>query len=423
VALAGVPRLAGLAALALAAGIVAYLRPGFLPALVALALPGGQATVVLGVQVAPLDAVAGGGAIGYLILAAQTPSMRVMRLPHWLYAGFLACVALSALGPADDTERLRTAIVFGALGVVFHALTTRLDDPRARRFLLVGLAAATLLEAVLALYEYADRWSDRFAERDGAIVYPLPQGTLTHPNALAQLLVLGALIVAALAFSEDGRGRRLALAVAGLSAVALLVTVSRGAWIAFAAGVAVYALDRRLRRRVLVAGCAVLAACALLAVASDGAIGARITSLFDRDTSALSNFRVELAERGARIAADHPLTGVGVFHEVGVYAGRPTIATHPHDLLIGVAVFFGIPAAVVFAAIVVTALRSGWRRSREWSLTALGCLAAVVALLVNGLFEYPFWSAPLTALVVVVLGTAVGTTPISRDGSGLPSTE
>lgn len=408
VALAGEPTAAGLAALGLAAGLVTYLRPLLAGPLVALALPAGHAAEVLGVQVAPLDAVSGGCAAGYLVLAAGTPSLRVMRTPHWLYVALLGCVAVSVLGPADDTPRLRTLVVLAALGVVFHALTTHLDDPRTRRFMLAGLAVATLFEAALGLYEYVDRWSDRFNLRDGAIVYPLPQGTLEHPNALAQFLVLGSLTVAALALSEHDAVRRAGLAVAGVSTLALLVTFSRGSWIALAAGVAVYALDPRLRRGVLVAGATVLGGGAALAVASDGAIAARITSLFDGETSSFSNFRVELAERAVRIAADHPLTGAGAFHEMGVYAGRPTVATHPHDLFLGIAVFFGIPAAVAFAALVLYALRTAWTRARARDLTALGCLAALVAFLVGGLFEYPFWSPPLTALVVLVLAVAIG---------------
>ena len=421
------PAVAGLAGLAIAAAWIAHTRPFLLGPLVALALPAGQATEALGVQVSPLDAVAGGGAAGYLLFVARSPSARTMWLPHWLYVAFLGCISVSVLGPADDTERLRTLLVLASLGVVLHAVTTRLDDPWQRRYLLVGLGAATLFEATFALYEYVDRWSARFDLRGGAIVYPLPAGTLEHPNALAQFLVLGSLTVAALALSEQGRILRVGVAVAGVASVALLATFSRGSWIAMAAGVAVYALDRRLRLRVLVCGGAVLAGAGALAVASDGAIAARITSLFDAETSSLSNFRVELAGRAARIALDHPLAGVGTFQETGVYAGRETLATHPHDLFLGLAVFFGIPAALVFAALVVSALHGAWARSREGSLTALGCLAALVALLVNGLFEYPLWSESLTAMVVLMLAVAIGAggrrverTPFRGTNTGSP---
>jgi O-antigen ligase len=414
--------LAGLAALALGAGLVAQAHPVLLGPLVALALPAGQATETLGVQVAPLDAVAGGGAIGYLASVAAGRASLALRGSSWLYLAFVACVAVSTFGPVDDGERIRTLLVLAALGVAFHAVSSDVARPRGRRLLLAGLAVAALVEAAVALYEYVDRWSDRYDLRDGAIVYPLPQATLGHANALAQFLVLACLALAALASPERGVARRLGLAVSGIAALALLVTFSRGAWIALSLGVIVYALDRRLRRRVMLGVAVVLAVGAALTFASDGAVAARIGSLFSSDTTSASNFRVELVERGIDTALDHPLTGTGTFHEFGVYAGRTDVATHPHNLLLGLAVFFGIPTALAFAALLVYALRRAGRGVRRQSRPAIASLAVLAALLVNGLFEYPFWSPSLTALIVLVLGMAIGLSGDVRAGSPAVST-
>src|SRR6185503_16837874 len=112
---------------------------------------------------------------------------------------------------------------------------------------------------------------------------------------------------------ERGLLRRLAFATAGLTAVALVVTFSRASWIALAAGAAVYLLEPRARRPLLAGGAAVAAAGAALAFAGGGAIGARIESLFTSSVSGLADFRIELAERAARIAGDNPLTGAGHF--------------------------------------------------------------------------------------------------------------
>ena len=60
-----------------------------------------------------------------------------------------------------------------------------------------------------------------------------------------------------------------------------------------------------------------------------------------------------------------------------MYAGRPDLATHPHNLFLGLAVFFGIPAALAFAGLVLLALPGGVEgvsdcESDERRLTAVG---------------------------------------------------
>jgi len=399
---------AGLGLLALVALVTAWRRPYLLGPFAALMLPAGERMHVLAAQVAPLEAVVGGGAVGYLVHLASKRERPRLTVAHWVFAALVAAIALSTLGPVDDSDRLREVLFWAALGIVFYAVTVQVGS---RRLLLVALAAATLVEALVTIYEYVDGWSDRFSLLNGAIVYPLPSGTLGHPNALAQFLVLAVLGVLALALAEQGALRRVGFLAVVMGSLALVVTFSRASWIAFAVGVSVYLLDRRTRVPVLAAGAVAAIGAASLALFNAGAIGARISSPFSGDTAGLYGFRAELVRRAAETIADHPFAGSGRFEEAGVYAGRPDLATHPHNLFLGVAVFFGIPAAIAFGALVLLALRSAWRGSRARasadSLTALGFLALLVALLVNGILEYPLWNTSLLVLVVLALAVAI----------------
>jgi putative inorganic carbon (hco3(-)) transporter len=401
-----------LALLALVALVTAFLRPYLLGPLVALLLPAGESAHVLGAQVSPLEAVIGGGAIGYVARVATGGERLRVHPADYLFAALVAFIAVSTLGPVDDTDRLRELLFWGALGIVFHVVLAHCGTSRERRLLFVGVMAAALVEASLALYEYAAHWSERRFTTNGIFVYPVPTGTLGHRNALGQFLVLAALGVLALALAERGALRRFGYAALGVSVLALIVTFSRASWIAFVVGVAVYLIDRRTRVAVLAAGAAVAALGAGLTALGAGAIGARISSLFHPHSESLYDFRLELVKRGAKIAVEHPLTGSGHFLEAGTYAGSPDLATHPHNLFVGLAVFFGIPAALAFGALVVLALRGAWRGYRAGTdairLNALGFIAVLVAFLVNGLFEYPFWNTSLSALVVVLLAVAVG---------------
>ncbi|MGI8886683.1 MAG: O-antigen ligase family protein, partial [Gaiellaceae bacterium] len=325
---------AGLGLLAVAAFVVALRRPCVLGPMVALLLPARETIVVLNAQVSPLEAVVGGGALGYLgyVLAARE---RVrLSMSDWTFMALVALIALSTVGPVDNSDRFRELILWGALAITFHAVRTHGEKPPGRTLLLVSLAVATIVEVSYALFEYIDRWSERFSALGGALVYPLPEGTLGHPNALAQFLVLAGLTVVALALGERGWVRPFGVLAGMAGSLALLVTFSRASWIAWTAGASVYLVERRARRPVLLMGAAAAAVALALALLDKGAIGARIASLFG-GTSDLYGFRFALMGRAAEIAAEHPLTGSGHFEETGIYAGREALATHPHNLFLG----------------------------------------------------------------------------------------
>lgn len=398
----------------LAAGAAAavHARPALAAPLVVLALPGAATTELFGVQASPLEAVVGGAAVAYAARLARRSDERRLGAAHWAYLAFLAAVAFSVVGPVDRTERIRDLLFWGALGLVLHAATAHLRSRAGARLLLAALAVAALAETSFALFEYVDRFSERFSRLGGAIVYPLPQATLQHSNALGAFVVLAGLAVLALGLGEPGRARYAAFAVAGACAAGAGVTFSRGAWIALAAGSLAYLLERGTRRGFYAAAVAGGGLAAAAALAGGGAVGDRISSIFSGDATSLYGFRLELAERAAAITAANPITGAGEFYEVGVYAGRPTGATHPHNLVLGLTVFYGIAAALAMAVLVFLAVRAA-RRGLAPSLPAdararaAGLVAVLVALLVNGLFEYPFWNEALTALVVVLLAAVL----------------
>ena len=158
----------------------------------------------------------------------------------------------------------------------------------------------------------------------------------------------------------------------------VVLTFSRGAWIALAAAVVAGAAVRNLRVAAGIAG-AMVAGGAGLALVGAGPVGDRLASLGSSRFSDLYGFRFELAERAASAIAHHPLTGPGVFRAAGTYVDRPSSVTHPHDLLLGVAVFFGTPAAVAFTLLLATAVHRAVAgcssASRGAALAAAGALA------------------------------------------------
>lgn len=422
---AGGPAAGALTLIALTSLAVAYLAPPFVAPLIVLFLPSGALNArVVGAQVLPLEAAVGGCALGYslgIVIRRERPELAPV---DWAFVAFVAAVAASTVGPADNSQRARDVLFWGALALVFHAIRRNLTTEADFRRLLVALAAVTLGESAYAIFEYLSRLSESFSRLGGAIVYPQPEGTLLHPNSLGAFLVFSGLLLVALAVGESGWWRRLAILASGAAVLATAVTFSRGAWISLAIGAFAFLLDERARNKLLFVGSGVLAAAFAVALLGLGPLGARISSLASLDSNGLYGFRLELAQRAAHVIARHPLTGVGVFDEYGVYAGRPVEATHPHNLFLGLAVFYGGLAAIAFVIVFACAVDAAWRAARRSVRPGLrtrgaGLLAALGAILVNGFFEYPFWNHSLTLLVVLVLAIAVAAgRPIVRANIG-----
>jgi O-antigen ligase len=410
---AGGPAAGALTLIALTSLAVAYLATPFVAPLIVLFLPSGALVAhVVGAQVLPLEAAVGGCALGYslgFVIRRQRPELAPV---DWAFVAFVAAVAASTLGPADNSQRARDVLFWGALALVFHAIRRNLRTEADFRRLLVALAAVTLGESAYAIFEYLSRLSESFSRLGGAIVYPQPEGTLLHPNSLGAFLVFSGLLLVALGLGESGWRRRLAILASGAAVLATAVTFSRGAWISLAVGAFAFLLDKRARKKLLFVGSGVVAVAFAVGFLGLGPLGARISSLASLDSNGLYGFRLELAHRAVDVIGRHPLTGVGVFDEYGVYASRPVEATHPHDLFLGLAVFYGGLAAIAFLIVFACAVDAAWRAARrsvrpELRTRGAGLLAALGAVLVNGFFEYPFWNHSLTVLVVLVLAIAV----------------
>jgi O-antigen ligase len=381
------------------------------PATAALALPFGFSVTGLGgVQVGLLDALLWGTAVGY-----ASSFVRARRLPELTpadvaAAAFVVGVGISGASAVGKGLWIHELALWGSLAAIFHCSIRALREPGARRLFFACLGVTVAVEAIYAIEQFVSAAGSRFSRLGGAIIYPQPQATLQHPNALGAFLAVAALLLAGKALGAHRRARWVWAALAMLGAIGAVVPFSRGSWISLAAGavVLVFLLDRRHRRAVG----AVLAAAGAAAVAvgafDDGALGARLRSF--GDVTDLNGFRVTIARRALHLIAAHPIEGAGRFLEAGIYAGRRTVATHPHDLLLGVGVFFGLPALIAFAALLVLCIRSAWHGrtlgSASVAAESAAALAALAALLVDGLFEYPFWNTTWTVETMLLLGVS-----------------
>lgn len=245
-----------------------------------------------------------------------------------------------------------------------------------------------------------------------------PTGTLSHWMTYSGTLML--VVCGATARILYGtHGRLWAAFVLPALLVALSLTLTRGAWVGVAAGVAVLLLSKDLRLLALIP--ILLVGGLLLAPPS---VIDRFESIFKRkDVTTVD--RIAMLEAGVAIVKDYPLTGVGPDQISRVYpryrvpdAVNPTNA-HLHNVPMQIAAERGLPALAAWLWFVVSVFLGLWqllKSARNKSLAA-AALGAMVAMLAAGLTEYNFGDSEFLMLLLVII-----TLPFAanRDG-GLPS--
>ncbi len=342
----------------------------------------------------------------------------------------VAMVPLSA-DRAQSAVFLRRFYLFAALWLG-AGLARGTLGPRVRTGALAALLLGGAGTAVYGLVAYArlggafvDAW-DGFLKNRVVLI----QGYMTAGG----LMMVTCLV--ALAFVLTARPRRTRLLV-GLAllpmAAALLLTLTRSAWLGTAAGALV--MLALVRRRLAMLAAALAVAAVLL---SPGLVRDRFLSAFD-PIHYQNSPRLQMWQVGLRVIGDHPLTGVGdrdlnelywSYREQAAggpvdrhsYPGGPILVVgHLHNNLLQLAAIWGLPGLALALVLMVQLLRrltALWRSLRlgrpnaaesappdGWVLAAIGVWWAFV---VAGMFEWYFGDAEVALLTWLVCGLGLG---------------
>ncbi len=312
--------------------------------------------------------------------------------PLAAYAGWTLLVSVPfSLDPATSLVESREVLLFLVAPVV-HGLG---HGERARTVATVVLAAGAVT-AVIGVVQYGILQYDDLGRR--------PSGSMGHYMTYAGLLML-ILGVAVSRLLFDTRDRAAAVAVLPALSIALVVTLTRSAWIGTTAGIGLLAALRDRRLLAL----APVAAAVFLAVAP-APVTDRVYSTFDL-RNPTNRDRLAMLTAGAGMVRDHPLTGVGPGLVEARYADyRPAHAVndtnpHLHNVPLQIAAERGLPALALWGWFVAAVAVDLARRLRVPASRALaaGGLAAVAAMLAAGLFEYNFGDSEFLMLLLVLV--------------------
>jgi putative inorganic carbon (hco3(-)) transporter len=329
--------------------------------------------------------------VATLVRDRVRPSAPRFIVPLIVYAGVTLLASAFSVDPVTSFVDSKQLLLFAVVPAVYDLARGRRAATVIDVIVTVGAASAAF-----GIIQYGMLHYDSLRLR--------PQGALTHYMTYSGVIML--VICAATARLVFGSRDRVwpALVMPAL-VVALALTLSRNAWVGACVAIGLLLVLKDLR---LSAVLPVIVA-VLFAIAPDG-ITSRMMSMFDvQDPS--NQDRLAMIEVGARIVANDPLTGVGPNMVPRVYETyRPDYAINPtnphlHNVPLQIAAERGLPALVIwvwFVVAVVLALFRVFRQSRDRVLAATG-LAAVVAMLAAGLFEYNFGDSEFLMLFLVVI--------------------
>jgi O-antigen ligase len=358
-------------------------RKALFPLLVGFALLSSQITIAY-ILFVPL--LAGWLATGW----KQESFRRALSHPLTALAGvFALLVALSVAFSVDPRASFRALPSLSLLLLV--PITIDLVDTvgRARAILLSVAASGTAL-ALFGLIQLAHRGPD---------LQNRIHANLSHYMTLSGLTLLAGCVL--LGFLFEGRGRERWLAVvAVLPFVAMVFTLTRGAYVGAVGAVTAYLAVRRPRGLLLVVP-ALIAVFFLL----PRDVRHRAASIAD-PTDTTNRDRIAMARAGGRMIADRPIFGLGPELVKPYYtlyrnpdAPRWRVP-HLHNNVIQIAAASGVFAAAAYLALLglffwrVSALlrvRTAVRGTADGrTVIAAAAFLAVAAASVAGLFEYNF---------------------------------
>lgn len=246
--------------------------------------------------------------------------------------------------------------------------------------------------------------------------------TFANPNIYAVFLIVAT--VFSFAFTVDKAQKNLFFVYAIafiLNATALVLTWTRGAWIAvIISGVAFAIIRSRRTPKILLVIVLVLPLC-LLAVPTE--IISRFLSSFNlSDSSILS--RLSIWRSSLKMFTDNIFIGIGIGDEAFMeeflkYAEDSVTAPHSHNLFLELGCEVGIFALVIFILMLV--IRTRHRASyakyvRNSSVDNLCTISgtAIFSLLIFGMTDYIWYSSSMYFLFWVIFGIGSATLRISK---------
>lgn len=358
--------------------------------------------------------------LGLLVLILQPKSWRLppVMLPLGLFLLWTLIAKIYAQGLLTPSAQIRKFFVYFVLILVFAAVRRAIEA----RWILMGVCGAGIVSALWSVVQFVRKSME--AEAAGADFYAYylgarTTGFMSHWMTFSgEMLVVLAIASAFLLFGvRERRWMLLAGAAAVLSAVAILLNLTRGVWLASAAAL-IYLLAVWRPKWLL----ALPIAAALTLAVAPNSVRERALSIFvphgERDSN---QHRYVTWRTGLAMIESSPVTGLGPelverrFLEF-VPADIPKPLPdgwygHLHNVYLQIAAERGLPGLALLLWLVLRFSRDWWTALRtmrpgrsDERFVLQAATTVLVGTMVSGFFEYNLGNSEPLHLFLAVSG-------------------
>lgn len=312
---------------------------------------------------------------------------------------FLAAGAISVVTASDHRAALGLYRAYLIEPIAFAVVVASIVKGNRRSLILLaglgagglaaGMANSVVVLAALRAHAYE-------------VVATPPVVIYNTANAVALYLVPLVAVSASIALRATNLRVRVVSGLFTLFAVlAVIMSFSRGGYLALAAVAIGLALSHRLRWWLLAAG--LIASVVLLRVPQLATRVAVETDFSHPNNTLVSRFHIWQA--ALQMLREHPILGAGLSGfsaAVAPYWNATHVDryTYPHNILLNFWTETGLLGVAAFSWILITAFTVSWRGWRhtdiEWRPIQLGVCLALVAVVVHGLVDVPYFKNDLS---------------------------
>ncbi len=309
-----------------------------------------------------------------------------LLLPLGLYTIFFVVSALTSLDPAISVPELKEIFSLATLPL---ALVLVRGERRVRQ-VFDGLI---WMVGLLALHGIVQHYAGDYGTLDRRI-----EGLFSHYQTFSGILLLGDMLLVARLVTGNGYRRPLSWLILVLINWALLLTLTRGAWVALGAVLTLLVIARMRRFFIGYLLLAVFGA-GVFFLAAPESWSQRMRSIVDLQDP--SNYdRLCMADASFYMIAERPLFGIGpemVEERYPIYrhpsAPRLTVP-HLHNTFLQIAAEQGLLSLAAYLALTIAALRLAYRAFHDEGESRgpradlyLGVLLGMLGFNLAGLFE------------------------------------
>jgi O-antigen ligase len=354
--------------------------------------------------------------VGLILKSGKALRFRRPILLDWLVIGLLLWTLVSALMSGHRTASLK-AYRSEWLVLTYFLISLGMESvDRLWRFLklLAGVAAITAVYGIIQHFTGVDYIKHRTVYIWNGIYGSI--GLLGHHITFGVFYAwIMSLNLALLVSASQKLRSRLTWAVFGcLSALAVLYSYSRAAWLGALASFGAIITLKRLRVGYFLM---IVVGVVVVAVALEPSAIQRMTGTATAEIPSKGDAtRVLLIRTSLRMIASQPVLGIGpgtFMLEFDRYKlpGEYSTTCHPHNDYLGYAVHTGLVGLGILMAVLATALSGALRVFRTGEASrrscALAMIAGLIALMVSGLFQCNLTDSEIAIQAWVIMG-AIG---------------